>query len=145
MNEQERFECLSTLRKAAWDDFNRRSGYEWRMCIALWTAALAFIGMVVTDRVEQTISRWPVAVIAGLVFLLHCFWQWNVATTNRLDREKAWKIEDEMYVLSKAPRPDDYQQRVNKRKNRKLLKYWAHWYQIAVTAILLFLSVVIVA
>lgn len=136
--DKNKFDALEQLRAAAWDSFDKRRTYEWRICIALWTAFAAFIGAVVTGRVATTT---PVAVgttiIALAVLILHHFWLRGLSRAHETDkREDVFFRRQMMDMLGLQFSEEDKAHHKVIQDSWGKFTNWSRLFQIGVTTLL---------
>jgi hypothetical protein len=147
MNEDEErlFKGLDTLRSAAWASFDHRRTYEWKFCIALWTAQAVFIGTLVTQPTDITKTFplrgiWPV-IVTGLIGLaiaaIHVYWSKGISEANTVDRRVSYVYEKKMCPLIGVSHAEQILPIVSPRQNKmgKLINY-SHLSQVAITVLL---------
>ena len=85
------FDALEILRQGVWTSYNTRRNYEWKLALSLWTAIAAFIGIVLTGRIELAgfALTWGVAGIGVIVVILHGYLTHGIARAHSVDRKIA--------------------------------------------------------
>ncbi len=95
------FDATETLRQAAWQSFDRRRAFEWKLSFGLWTPlALSIAGLAageVTLGEDAAPERWFVSVIAFAVFVLHGWWSVYLAHVNAADLRKSYVYVAELF------------------------------------------------
>ncbi len=147
------FRALETLRSAAWASFNRRSGYEWKFCFAIWTALAVFIGSLVMHPTEpaKTIqikgAELVGLIVIGLgVLFIHAFWIAGAGHANAIDRRLSYMYEEKMRLLVGIDYKKDVRPIIEPSGNGKggvfsssrigKLSNYSHVTQVAITALL---------
>lgn len=135
--EKRRFDALETLRKSAWDSFDKRRTFEWKICISLWTAFAAYIGAVLTGRLTDRIGLSTIiAVLSASILIvgLHTSWIRGLGRANRLDRKIAFYFCDLMIQELSVRFPEEIVAEINYLAKRMgLATNWSHFFQIGVT------------
>jgi hypothetical protein len=86
--EKERAEVLENLREGAWESFNTRREYEWKVCLALWTAMAAFIGTLLTGKIELTRAPALMTIaVAMAILVLHICWLSGLIKAHAADKK----------------------------------------------------------
>jgi len=136
--------ALEKLRNGAWEEFNNRRIYEWKMSMGVWTALAAFIALILTGRVKIpfhfSIYAWIVIVS---IFFLHAYFSYNLAISNRTDRKKQFFFENKINNILKVSYDDELQKDIataQKRGKRCPLVDWSQFVQLSVTLILLLIA-----
>ncbi|MBU0640239.1 MAG: hypothetical protein KKB50_15340 [Planctomycetes bacterium] len=155
MTEEEirHFEGIDKLRAHSWDSFNRRRDYEWKVCLAIWTALLAFAGIAISGRngAPPSITGWHVlwtTVLVALVAVLHGFWVLRLTSANDADKRQALFLADTMLERLGLELPKETKAVVEARKRTKekagadaMKTRWNETYQIGITAVLCLLGI----
>jgi hypothetical protein len=144
-DEKARFDAFETLRQAAWNNFDHRRSYEWKLAISLWTALAAFTGAVITRPTDPALpavrgSVWLVAVGGLAVTLIHAYWSYNCKVRNDRDRKLSYLFEEKMCTLLSVSYADVLGHFVDAHPRRAgsgegLWNYW-HASQVAMTFVL---------
>lgn len=144
--QKRRFDALETLRKAAYDSFDARRGYEWKFCFSAWTAFALFIGALVTQPVETgkalpMTGSWPFLATMGMsaaLTILHGVWLAGVGRANRADRLISYHFRREMINVSLVlPFADGLERELSVLRGRMgYLKSSSHGSQLAITGLL---------
>lgn len=147
----DRLQYMEVLRSAAYDSFNDRRSYEWKLSLAIWTALAVLVAGLVQPLVFplQGHRYGIVASIVGfLIVLLHIFFNNGMARANAIDKikgriyenqiESALKLEDtETYLTEKGELERVKQLRPSAPKYRWTQWWqWGHLAQIGITALL---------
>lgn len=127
--------------KTAWDSLMRRTGTEWKVSIAFWTALAAFSAIVLRDApaAHAAIGKLscPVAVASGFVFIAHLWFSCGIIRGNNIDQKKMQVYEEAMRSLTGVEWPPRLETSIEQAASRRgLLGYWAHYAQLLVTLIL---------
>lgn len=154
-----KLEYLEALRKAAYESFNDRRAYEWKLSLAVWTAVAVLIVGLIQPLKEG--SAFPFrghryAIAAGLVglivVLLHIYFSNCLARANAIDRKKVRnyhnQIESQLDLEDSDLKKeiDAHILQLPKAPTHRLLQWWqwGHLVQIAMTTLLVALAVAIV-
>ena len=144
------FKALDTLRSAAWTSFDQRRTYEWKFCIALWTAFVVFTGALVTQPIDTTKTFpvkgvWPVVFTAlvGLVAAaIHAYWSKGLSEANAVDRRVSYVYEKKMCPLIGVSHAHEILPIVRPRQSRMgTLSNYSHLSQVAITLLLVLSAV----
>jgi hypothetical protein len=142
-NTKRYFDTVESLRQAAWQSFNQRRAFEWKLSFGLWTALSAIIaGLAIGQAtLKSTPERWVLSAISVVVVVLHGLWSFFLNKVNRADLDKSYVYErEEMLALGLAEHTkagDDIQKTIVSMTGRGWLgKHWGHFTQVAVTIIL---------
>lgn len=130
--EKNRFDAISELRKATWECYTGRRNYEWLMSFTVWTGIVAFIGLATTSSVE--FSPTSVCIVAIVVLGVHSFWQFCLASRNKLDIDSA---EDLTSKLRELCHVDKYDYETKDPLPSWLRGRWSHSAYLAITGVLL--------
>lgn len=134
------YDSLATLWKGGWDQFNERRKYEWKVCIAIWTAYAAFVALVITGRITTIDDSVLVGTItcAALIIVLHAIWIHGLGQANRLDRKIAIHYERKMQDLVSHPFPAELESELRGPRDRmgRLTRNWSHQAQMGITLVL---------
>ena len=133
-------QALYALRQAAWDRFNARRSYEWKMCFSIWTGVLALTGFCATSE-SVLLNVAHAVILAVLVLGVHTFWQVNIARVNGWDLEQVYSLEDEIRNIASKPLTHEFRQR---QKHWRWAKYWSHLSFVVITAVLLLILLVVI-
>jgi uncharacterized membrane protein len=154
VNEEERrrFESLESLRRAAYESFDSRRSYEWKLSLGIWTAeALALVALLQpTNRGEDfpLKSHWALGG-AGLVVLvlvfLHAYLSDGFAKANGCDKAEVRRFKKEMetIALQVAKKRDD-EGACGDDEGARGWKQWSHLGQIGITALLACTGVLVI-
>jgi hypothetical protein len=146
---KELFVALDTLRSAAWTSFDKRRTYEWKFCIAVWTALAVFTGSLVAQPIESTKTFpvkgfWPVVLTAifGLaVAALHAFWTKGTGNANNVDRRLSFFYLERMFPLIAVKKEDIDPIVAPVIKRMGTLANYAHFSQVGITVLLVIAAV----
>jgi hypothetical protein len=134
-DDKNKFDALEQLRAAAWDSFDKRRNFEWRVCIALWTAFAAFIGAVLTGKAPSTTTTATggTIIIALAIIILHCIWLHGLCRANKADKDIAVFFEEQMMVMLNTEFSNNIKEQL---KTIRDSGNWNSLFQIGVTTIL---------
>ncbi len=143
MNEDEKrkFDALETLRKGAWDSFDKRRPFEWKLCFSLWAAFAAFLGTVL--RGEPSFKSTTVAIgvtsAAIIIGALHLYWVIGLGKANNSDRNISFFFRGKMMELLSVSFPSKIIKDTSV-KEKFMGKWfgWNHLFQIGITVLLSF-------
>ncbi|SRR6266404_451807 len=152
-----RLEYIEALRLAAYNSFNDRRSYEWKLSLAIWTAiAVLVAGLVQPGQVAFPFHgiRYGVgATIVGMAIVaLHVYFSNCLARANTIDRKKVLNYANQIESALQLPDTD----LANEIKNLivKLPKpfesrwmlwwQWGHISQITMTILLIAVAVAFV-
>ena len=139
MDEKElkKFEALAQMREFWWGSFDRRRSYEWKICLAIWTAFLAFSALMLRagPSLPTTcpIKVAAVILIITIVVVLHSKWIWMMGGANHLDKRQAFTYDREMKELTKVQYDDALEADVKNREKAGRTKWWVQRFQTAIT------------
>jgi len=155
-----RLQYVEALRLAAYQSFNDRRSYEWKLSLAIWTALAVLVAGLVQPL--QTGEVFPLhgrryeigaAVFGALVMLLHVYFNNCLARANTIDRKKVLNYTNHIESALKLANTDLTKEIA--RRIDKLPKYprhgwmqrwnWGHLVQIAMTALLAIVAVAILS
>jgi hypothetical protein len=92
MNEDQKrqFDAIASLRSWAWQSFDRRRDFEWKVGIAIWTSLAALIGILLTKDIpaQDGVIKWGAVVFAVMLLSLHARFSLGVSRGNSLDRDQ---------------------------------------------------------
>jgi hypothetical protein len=141
-DEERLFKALDMLRSAAWTSFDQRRTYEWKFCIALWTALAVFTGALVTQSTDSTKTFhlkgiWPVLLTGTIGFAvaaIHAYWIKGIGEANTVDRKVSYVYEKKMCPLIAVSHSDEILPIVRPRHSRMgMLGNYSHMSQVAIT------------
>lgn len=144
---------MESLRAAAYKSFTDRREYEWKFCIALWSA-LAFVDTALvfgrnglqTDIPNQTALFWGTAITAVIVIGAHAWWTKGLARASRIDAKKGDEVTDKMCDLLGFQWSDDLKCLFREvARTRGSIFHWAHVVELVITGLLAVIAVVAVA
>ena len=138
--DKNKFDALEQLRAAAWESFDKRRPFEWRVCIALWTAFAAFIGALVTGKgvIPTTASAVGTTVIALTILVLHYIWLRGLGHAHEADKHIHLFFNGQMMDMLGVQFPEKLATRLaaTRRGWGTMFANWNHLSQIGVTAVL---------
>jgi hypothetical protein len=155
VNETQRFESLESLRKAAYESFDSRRSYEWKLSLAIWAAeGLALVALLQPEKDKEVFPLkapwgWIGALCAGvLLVLLHYFLSLGFKSQNERDRVESLRFKKQMERMVRPP----YRRRVAQDKAADadadgwwlLGGWWSHVGQIGITLLLAATAVLII-
>lgn len=145
-----KLEYLEALRKASYESFNDRRGYEWKLSLAIWTAvAVIIVGLIQPLKEGNAFpfhgQRYAIAtgVVGLIIVLLHIYFSNCLARANAIDRKKARnynnQIESKLDLEDTALKKeiDTHISRLPPAPRHPLLQWWqwGHLVQIAMTTL----------
>jgi len=134
-NERRRFESLEVLRLAAYQSFNDRRSYEWKLSLGIWSAQAIVAAALLRSEDDKTLqgtSRWVAAAAFGAVLaLLHLFFTWRVGRANRVDQDAFIVCRDAMEALASLEVGDDLKD--GREELRKWRGRWSWFTQVGIT------------
>ena len=143
-DDKKKFDAVTKLRDMNRDSFDHRTNREWKMCITLWTACLAFIALVLTDKVEG-LPTWGVAGASVVMLAAYTFWLCRLHAAHRFDQRFSSYWQERMEDVAQEQLPADLKKlRTSFQSRRWLLRWYSAIYQIVITALLLGFCVVTV-
>lgn len=137
------FDAVESLRQAAWQSFDRRRAFEWKLSFGLWTALGAIIAGLAIG--QATLKSAPeqlfLSAVTLVVFVLHGWWSFFLDQANRADLDKSYVYEREQMLalgLSEQTKAgEDIREIIVGMTGRGwVAKHWGHVTQVAVTGIL---------
>jgi hypothetical protein len=139
---------LEVLRLAAYNSFNDRRSYEWKFALAIWTTlALIIAGLLQPIKADEQFPlhkqkyRIAALVVAGLIMLLHVYFNYGVARANMIDRKKVRNYADHIEARL-AIRTTELQKEIDlqvanlPQSPRVIWWQWGHIVQIGLTFLL---------
>ncbi len=80
-------DVMLALQRYAFDRITNRQGFEWRLCISLWTVAAILLGFLLKGDIALTATTEKVGLtmLAALMPLLHFLWIRGAGRRSRLD------------------------------------------------------------
>lgn len=144
-----RLEALEKLRNVAWEEFNNRRIYEWKMSMGIWTALAAFIALILTGRVEISFNFWHILIAALVIVIMVCihfYFMHKLFESNSIARDKEFFFENVIMEILTIHYSSELRDRIGKRQaaKDKCFLDWAHWVQLAVTLVLATLAFIAV-
>ena len=143
-DEKRAAEVLLSLQASAFNSFNERRRYEWRLCISLWTASAVLLGFLLKGEI-QAISpwlKWGLTVVAALMMVLHAIWMKGAGRRNRADIHVAYFWEEKTRDILDAAYPKKLETELRAlRETSGRLTSWSFFFQLA-TTILLALAII---
>jgi hypothetical protein len=109
MNESKTFDdklkVLTSLRDAAWQSWDHRRSYEWKINLAIWTAESVFIALILRGELHLPKPA-PVFIVIGTLVLcasvvaVHGALMYSVFVSNKKDQLKQYEAEDALRVIA---------------------------------------------
>lgn len=138
------FDAIESLRQAAWQSFDRRRAFEWKLSFGLWTALGAIIGgLAIGEATLQSQSERGFLIgFCAAVILIHGVWAFiYLDKVNRADLKKSYAYEHEqMLAVGKAIKKNTAKkinETIAKMERRcGLAKRLGHVIQVVITVIL---------
>jgi hypothetical protein len=139
--DQQLFASLEVLRKAAWDSYDKRREFEWRIALALWAGMGAFGALTVA---KDSLLRGPnVVLFASAMALallgLHVSFLRELTRRNRFDSHTSYEYEAEMRKLihwSFLDKTLDEERELVKKQHRSIMTNYSPRFQVSVTFLL---------
>lgn len=156
LEDSDRLQSMESLRLAAYNSFNDRRSYEWKLSLAIWTAlAVLVVGLV---QPVETGKIFPlhgkdygvVATILGLcLIVVHAYFHNRIARSNAIDKDMALFYSKRMRAAIGLEFPQELTNRIKtlpKRPKNEKLQWlrWGHLIQIVITIFLTALAVALV-
>jgi hypothetical protein len=140
MDDKDRVDALLRLADVSWRAFDRRSSYEWKVSLALWSSLGLFAGAMLGGGVRVPLSHCArVGVTLGGVILWIAFvFTWTPQLYRRNQRDKViadliyFRVEDELGISGTQRRLAT---------NETHWFNWSHGFQILVTTLLMSLAI----
>jgi len=141
MNDEQKrlFDAVETLRAAAWNSFDKRRPYEWKLCFSLWAVMVGFTGVLIREKV----SSHPIlmSIFLGLfscvAIYLHIKWLAGLTRANTIDKKHAIFFRDEMMKQVSLSFPEPIQDLLNERdSNMGNIRDWSSRFQVGITILL---------
>ena len=141
--EHNAIEAIESLRQAAYNSFNDRRVYEWKLNISIWTSLAIVIagllqGVEVGKKFPLGSTAWMYALGIGVVLVfLHAYWSHGAARANSIDKGVALIYARTMHErLSLKPFGVDVQSQIDALPKRTGWLQWSHLAQVSITAAL---------
>ena len=87
---KEKFEMYNALRDEAWNEFDKKAGFEWRMSFGIWAALGAATALCIqeNDAFSKTeLHQYITPAISAIIILHVLFLSW-IQFTHRLNRDR---------------------------------------------------------
>lgn len=143
-------DALENLRNGAWEDFNNRRMYEWKMSLGIWTAAASFIAFMLAGHGHLS-SDCRNVVLATVVMIsiwcLHAYFISKLTRSNRIDREKQFYYEERIKKILEVEFDEKLQRKIairQEERERPPLLDWSQAVQMLVTTILLLVALSVI-
>lgn len=122
------------LAKMYWGQYNKRGDNQWKVNLSFWGVIALVIGFCVTEGVNRTIANSDCQryVSHFLILLTYAYWRIGLERSNSIDKNRA--REHMAKLLSNTWKYTE---------NRKPLKLWSPTGEIAMTFIMLLISLVV--
>ena len=122
------------LAKIYWGQFNKRRDFQWKVNLSFWGVIALVIGFCVTEGVNESVaeSEGLRYLSHGLIFLTYVYWRIGLERSNSIEKNRAHEHMDS--ALSSG---FEYVE------NRKPVPFWSPTGEIAMTLILLLISLVV--
>ncbi|MCP4370832.1 MAG: hypothetical protein GY797_22375 [Deltaproteobacteria bacterium] len=146
-DEKKRFDSLEVLRQSAWNSFHHRRAFEWKVCLALWTAFASFIGIVITGKSGQLgmLTAITTIIVCIAIIVIYLNWIKGLSRAHDIDKRIMVKFRNEMMdILGSKFSEDLEKEQENVRRNWPRYTNWTHSLQIGFTCILAFAAVIAV-
>lgn len=143
---KKKLDVFEGLRKGAWEDFNNRRIYEWKITISIWTALAGFIALILTSRVGISLNIGHVIfsiIVIVVMWLIHAFFIYKLSISNRIDRDKQFLYENKIIEILKIEFDNELQKNIKKRRDSRKknpLLDWSGLVEIGITTILLIVA-----
>jgi hypothetical protein len=140
-------EALQHLRSAAYTSFTDRREYEWKFCIATWTALAIFVSSLVLKPIASGnyygisvgILTGLTAVLSVLLCLVHYKWLEGIAKGNAIDQRLEIEVKEHIRSVLKIEWSKGLQKRIDERgkedESAPPLK-WGHKIELSITIML---------
>jgi hypothetical protein len=147
-NTKRKHDALVDEHKTAWDSLLRRTGTEWKVSFAFWTALASFSAILIKDGAHKASIGLPLwlTIIAGVfVLAAHLWFVCGVARGNGIDHRKLGTYEAAMMLLTGIEWDPELEARIRGAADHKgPLGYWAQISQILVTVTLVIVACTLV-
>jgi len=159
--EPDRLKYLDVLRLAAYQSFNDRRGYEWKLSLAIWTPLAVLVAGLVQPGKEGNVfpihGQWygVLACMAGIAIVgLHIYFNNGVAKANNIDRTKVRMYEDQIHSSLTFNKTDKYREEKDTLARQIKMRskppdspswQWWQWGHRAQVGITLLLTIAVVA
>jgi len=142
-DEKRDFDAVYAIRSAAWNSSDKRSEFEWRVALGLWTAMAAMIGILLSGKdvkIDSPVKLGGTILVALLVFL-HASFTHGIQEANRYDRDLADHYDDFLetqfflpsFPALITPAWQALKERREARRGTTLLTNYSHRFQSCVT------------
>jgi hypothetical protein len=142
-NTKRYFDAVESLRQAAWQSFDRRRSFEWKLSFGFWTALGSIIvGLAIGEAtLKSTPERVFLSLVSLVVVLLHGWWSFFLDQVNRADLDKSYAYEQEQMLALGITGDTKTAVKVRKivaamTERAWVAKHWGHITQVAVTGIM---------
>lgn len=142
-NAKRYFDAVESLRQAAWQTFDRRRAFEWKLSFGLWTALSSIIaGLAIGQATLKSVpERSLLSLVSLSVVILHGWWSYSLDQVNRADLDKSYVYEREQLctlgMTEQTNAGKDVRMIISEMTGRGwFAKHWGHITQVAITGIL---------
>lgn len=147
-----KLDALEKLRNGAWENFNNRRIYGWKMGMGIWTALAAFIGVVLTGRIyiNQSLSCCKTfivfeafAIVAIMVVYLQAKFLIGIGNAQRIDRDKEFFFENKIMEILTIEFSPELTKKIEDRKKKREkspLYEWLEFVQLGITIMLILVA-----
>ena len=96
--EKNKFDSLEVLRQSTWNSFHHRQAFEWKVCIALWTALSSFIGMFLSGKCGriENLTATITTIVCLFIIGLYLHWINGLSRAHDIDKTIAIQFRNEM-------------------------------------------------
>jgi len=96
---KDRLDALLKLSERSWTQFNFRRDVEWKLAMAIWTALLAFLGIVITGKLIHIspCGMLGLYILPLLIFLIHIVWFYWARQAHDVDQGFVFGYEEEIW------------------------------------------------
>ena len=122
------------LAKIYWGQFNKRRDLQWKVNLSFWGVIALVIGFCVTEGVNESVAESENLRYLShlLIFLTYTYWRIGLERSNSIDKNRA--REHMTQLLSHG---------FEYKEIRKPIKFWSPTGEIAMTTILVLISLVV--
>jgi len=141
-NSDKQIEVLLRQCEIGYTNFERRRTYEWKICLAIWTAIAAFIALLYRGQITL-LPEIPIKLLSFVgiaIVVIQFFFLYNVKHANDVDKEKSHCCEDELNKATGISLTSNWgDTRVSERiRKLKFDGWWSPVSQTSITVVLLF-------
>ena len=125
---------LEALRQAAWQEFDTRRAFEWKVSLALWTAMFAFAGALLSGKPTIDYGIRVIAChLAVALLILHIYFLCGVAKRHHADREKEHFFRNQILAVLHLELPADI--RTQEKGHSSVTWTYSLTFQVGVTLV----------